>query len=166
MAKNENKYLVAIPDREVGARRKDEIKGRQIPSMTFVSNRLAPGSNMYLEFGWIWDIPTPNPHINEHSHDFDEVLLHIGTDMSNPQDLGAEIEISVEGEKVLIDKTCAFFFPKGVKHGPLVWKKVDRPHLEMALLIGAGSLEQANPGGSLSENKQAGQAEKKDESKK
>jgi hypothetical protein len=37
--------------------------------------------------------------------------------------------------------------PKGVKHGPLVWKKYRRPHLELTIMIGAGSLAEADPGG-------------------
>jgi hypothetical protein len=37
--------------------------------------------------------------------------------------------------------------PKNVKHGPLVWKKFSRPHLEMAIMPGAGTLAEADPGG-------------------
>jgi hypothetical protein len=67
--------------------------------MTLMSNELVPGSNMYLEIGWVNEMPEPNPHIFEHSHDkSNEVVLHIGSNPSNPEDLGAEIEFVVGGE--------------------------------------------------------------------
>jgi hypothetical protein len=34
-----------------------------------------------------------------------------------------------------------------MKHGPLTWKRFTKPHLEMTLMIGAGSLAEADPGG-------------------
>jgi hypothetical protein len=74
----------------------DDVKGRQYPTMTFMSNELIPGSNMYIEEGWIWDMPDPNPHIPEHTHaESDEFVLHIGSDYKNPEDLGGEIEFVV-----------------------------------------------------------------------
>jgi hypothetical protein len=115
--------------------------------MTYMSSDLVPECKVYLEFGWIWDMPEPNPHIFEHSHDYDEIVLHIGSDPGNPEDLGAEIEFVVGGEPLKIDKTAAIFVPKGVKHGPLTWKRVDRPHIQMAIVLGGGTLSQAAPGG-------------------
>ena len=138
------KYLIKKPVREVTA---EEVKGRQRPTMTFMSSDLVPECDVYLEFGWIWDMPEPNPHIFEHTHDYDEIVLHIGSDPNNPEDLGAEIEFVVEGEPLKIDKTSALFVPKGVKHGPLTWKRVDRPHIEMAIVLGGGTLAKAAPGG-------------------
>ena len=138
------KYLIKKPAREVGA---EEIKGRQHPTMTYMSSDLVPENDVYLEFGWIWDIPEPNPHIHEHSHDYDEIVLHIGSDPDNPEDLGAEIEFVVGGEPLIINKTSALFVPKGVKHGPLTWKRVDRPHIQMAIVLGGGTLARAAPGG-------------------
>jgi hypothetical protein len=137
--------LVRKPAYEVGP---GGVKGRQIPTMTLMSNDLVPGSNIYLEVGWIWDTPEPNPHILEHSHSkYNEVVLHIGGDPKNPEDLGAEIEFTVDGEPLVFDTTSALFVPAGVKHGPLVWKKLRRPHLQMAIVLGAGTLAEANPGG-------------------
>jgi hypothetical protein len=141
------KYLIKKPVREVDVTLKGGVKGRGYPTMTYMSNDLVPGCNMYIEFGWIWDMPEPNPHILEHSHDYDEIVLHIGSDPDNPEDLGAEIEFVVGGEPLKIDKTSALFVPKGVKHGPLTWKRVDRPHIQMAMILGAGTLAESAPGG-------------------
>ncbi len=145
---SETKYrrnLVTQPKYEVTAGR---VKGRQYPTMTLMSNELVPGSNLYLEIGWIYEMPEPNPHIFEHSHEkYNEVVLHIGTDPDHPEDLGGEIEFFVGGEPLVFDKTSALFVPAGVKHGPLTWKKVRRPHLQMAMVLGAGTVAEAAPGG-------------------
>jgi hypothetical protein len=115
--------------------------------MTYMSNSQVPESNTYIEFGWIWELPEPNPQVLEHSHDYDEIVLHIGTNPDNPEDLGGEVEFVVGGEKLIIDSTSALFVPKGLKHGPLTWKRVGRPHILMTIIIGAGSLALARPGG-------------------
>jgi len=42
----------------------------------------------------------------------------------------------MEGEPFLINSTSAIYVPKGVKHGPLIWKKFEKPHLELTIMIG------------------------------
>jgi hypothetical protein len=143
-AMNAEKYLVRKPIREVGVGSK--TTGRQIPSQTYMSNALVPGSNTYIEFSWIYDMPNPNPHIPEHVHNYDEIVIHIGNDAKNPQDLGGEIEYCYDGQPLVFDTTTALFIPRGVKHGPLTWKKVTRPHLEMAIILGCGDFDKAAPG--------------------
>jgi hypothetical protein len=67
----------------------DDIRGRQYPTMTYMSNDLVPGSNVYIEMGWVYAMLDPNPHIPQHTHDkSDEFVLHIGSDHKNPEDLG------------------------------------------------------------------------------
>jgi hypothetical protein len=150
MAKNVyKKYLVKVPDREVGGNK--EIKGRQNPTMTYLSNKLVPGSNTYIEIGWIYEIPSPNPHIERHSHNFDEIVIHLGNDPDNPEELGAVIEFGMGDETLTIDKTSCLWVPRGIPHGPLVWKKVDKPHIEMVIMPGAGTLKESNPAGYLPE---------------
>jgi hypothetical protein len=139
------KNLVRKPVYEVSA---GKVKGHSYPTMTLMSNTLVPGSNVYIEGGWIWEMPEPNPHILEHSHDkYGEVVLHIGGDYNNPEDLGGEIEFNIGGEPLVFDRTSAVFVPAGVKHGPVIWKKVTRPHLQIAIVLGAGTLAEADPGG-------------------
>ena len=138
------KYLIKKPAHEVDMK---GVKGRQFPAMTFMNNTLVPGCNVWIGGGWIWAIPTPNPHIFEHAHNYDEIMLHIGSDPNNPEDLGAEIEFVVGGEPLIINTTSSLYVPKGVKHGPLTWKRVDKPHIEMSIIIGTGDLAQAMPAG-------------------
>lgn len=123
-----------------------QVTGRR-PAMTLMSNALVPGSNFYIETGWVFGMPDPNPHIGEHTHDYDEIVIHLGTDPEDQEDLGAEIEFMVAGKPLILNKTSAVYVPKGVKHGPLIWKKYWHPHLELTIMVGAGSLAQADPGG-------------------
>ncbi len=140
----EKSYLVARPAYEVIPA--VSVAGR-IPAMTLLSDRLISGAGNYIEAGWILAMPDPNPHILEHVHDYDEVVLHIGTDPNDQEDLGAEIEFVIDGRPCTITKTSCVFVPKGVRHGPLTWKRFSRPHLEMTIMLGAGSLQEADPGG-------------------
>jgi hypothetical protein len=132
------KYLVRKPVYEQGP----PVKGRQHPTMTYMSRQLVPAANHYIEFGWIYAMPEPNPHIFEMTHGFDEVVFHIGGDPQNPLDLGAEIEFYLGDKLLTVNKTHGEWIPRGVKHGPETWKKVTKPHIEMALLLNCGDLKE------------------------
>jgi hypothetical protein len=128
------KYLVRKPvyERAMG------VKNRQSPTMTYLSSNQIPEANYYIEFGWIYGIPDPNPPVTQHVHQHDEMILHFGGDPQNPEDLGAEIEVRVEGEPLLFDTNTALFAPKGLTHCPVTWKKFKKPHIEMAITLGYG----------------------------
>ena len=145
MKKSSHKMtLVTKPAYEVG--RNTVVTGRRLPSMTYMSNEFVPGCDVYVEYGWIWAVPDPNPLIGEHTHEYDQIALHIGTDPKNPEDLGAEFEIVIDGEPVTINKTHSLYLPKGLKHGPVTWKRVDRPVIEMTITLGGGTVEAVSPG--------------------
>ena len=140
------KYLVKKPAYEVVP--EFPVANRQGPSsMTLMSKNLVPECNIYIECGWVWGMPDPNPHIFEHNHGFEELVLHCGADHEHPEDLGGEIEFSVGGQPLKVDKTSMVFVPQSVSHGPLVWKAYRFPHLEMAIIPGASTLDDADPGG-------------------
>jgi len=141
-----NRLLVRKPVYEIAAGQESRHKGHQVPSMTYMSNALVPGSNTYIEVSWIYDVPTPNPYVFEHAHNFDEIVMHIGSDPQNPEALGAEMQIEVEGQPLAFDRTTALFLPKRTRHGPLTWQKVTRPHLEMTIMLGCGDFAKAMPG--------------------
>jgi hypothetical protein len=129
------KYVVRKPLYEVCA----QVKNRQSPTMTFMSERQVPGVPYYVQLGWINGIPDPNPHVFEHKHDFDEVILFWGGNWETPQDLGGEIEFFIGGQPITFNTNVGIFIPKGTLHGPLTWKKFGFSHVQMNLLIGTGS---------------------------
>jgi quercetin dioxygenase-like cupin family protein len=128
------KYLVRKPVYEAFG----GTKNRQSPTMTILSNKQVPGCNHYLEPGWIYGIPDPNPSLHEHVHEYDEIVMHWGGDYRQPQVLGGEVEFYVGGQPIVFNTTTALFIPRGTRHGPVTWKKFDFPHMQMALMCGTG----------------------------
>jgi hypothetical protein len=148
---NATKYFVKKPAYEVIPT--EEVKGRH-PAMTLMSRNLVAGANMYVEAGWVCAMPDPPTHIYEHTHDYDEIVIHMGVDPDNREELGGEIEFMVDGQPLTINKTSAVWVPKGIKHGPLTWKRFDKPHIEMTIMVGAGTLAEADPGGHREKGKE------------
>jgi len=80
----------------------------------------------HMECVWIWKRSASSGPA-AHTHDFDEILGFIGTDPENIQDLGGDLEIWLEDEKHVINKSCLIYVPKGMKHCPLRTTRLDRP---------------------------------------
>ena len=80
-------------------------------------------------------ISKPMSFDHVHSHNFPEMLCFIGGEPPGITDFGAEIEFTLGGEKHFINTTAVVSIPKGVKHCPIVFKKVTRPiiFLEVSL---------------------------------
>lgn len=64
-----------------------------------------------------------------HSHDFHELLCFIGGNPENIDDLGAEVSICLgdELEEHIITSATIVSIPPGLKHCPLIVKKVTKP---------------------------------------
>lgn len=62
-----------------------------------------------------------------HTHDSDEIIGFFGNNPEDPYDLGGKIEIWLEDEKHIITRTSMIFVPAGMKHCPLIIRRVDRP---------------------------------------
>jgi hypothetical protein len=84
---------------------------------------------LYTSCLWLWDKKGSQPLQVEiaHTHDFNEVLGFVGTVKGDPRALGGEIEFWLEDEKYIIDKSCLIFVPKGMKHLPLYFNRIDTP---------------------------------------
>jgi len=133
------KYLVRKPNYEAFG----GVKNRQSPTMTIMSNKQVPGANYYMEPGWIYGIPDPNPSLHEHVHEYDEIVMHWGGNPETPQVLGGEIEFYVGGQPITFNTTTFLYIPKGTPHGPVIWKKFQFPHMQMAMMLGTGSAGEA-----------------------
>ena len=62
-----------------------------------------------------------------HTHESDEIIGFFGNNPEDPYDLGGEIEIWLEDEKYIITRSSLIFVPAGMKHCPLILRRVDRP---------------------------------------
>jgi hypothetical protein len=130
-------YVVRSPIREAAA----GFTGFQSPSMTYMSNIQINIAPLYMDWAWIWDVPSPP--IGAHKHDSNnEVVLHIGGDPDNPEDLGADMEYGIGGDMLQFSTTYGVFNPKRLHHGPLRWHRVRRPHIEIAIVLGVGTFQE------------------------
>jgi len=89
-----------------------------------------------LGFNTYWEgISAPFVHAPKpHSHDFPQYLIFLGGDVNNLTDLGAEVELSlsldgINLEKHTFTKSTTVYLPPGLFHGPLIYKRVDRPFM-------------------------------------
>jgi hypothetical protein len=67
------------------------------------------------------------PETHAHTHDSDEIIGFFGSNHKDPYDLGGEIEFWIEDEKFLLTRSSMIFVPGGMKHCPLLIRRVDRP---------------------------------------
>ena len=100
----------------------------------FMANNLVPGSNIHLNLMWIYKVPSPNPFVLTHSHQYDEILFFLGTNPNNLEGLGGELTLEMGDEKHVVKTTTAVFIPKGLPH-LLVYNRVDRPQMLVALSL-------------------------------
>ncbi len=96
----------------------------------YMDSSVVPGAT-YMECVWVLPRPagTPSPSAGtkSHTHHYDEVIGFFGTDLNDPYDLGAEVELWLGDEKHIITKTSLVFIPAGLRHCPLNFLRVDRP---------------------------------------
>jgi hypothetical protein len=137
-------YVIRSPMREAGAEFK---QGRTSPTMTYMSGVQIPGIKNYIEMGWTFDMPvsgrTTTGAMPEMVHNnYDEIVLHIGGDYKNPEDLGGDVEFCVGGQPLTFNTSNALYLPRGLRHGPLRLKEYRKPHIVMAIMCGAGTIKE------------------------
>ena len=74
-----------------------------------------------------WHLKPTTSGPQGHTHDADEIIGFFGSNPDDPYDLGAEIEFWIEDEQFMLTRTCMIFVPGGMKHCPLILRKVNRP---------------------------------------
>lgn len=115
----------------------DPMLGRT-RGQTYCCNELFPQSTMNLSLSWFYEIPNKNPFVGEHVHDVDEWILFLPGYQGEGDSIDSvwgEAEFCIEGESYLIrDNTC-IYCPAGVKHGPITYHRIDRPHCFMSVFL-------------------------------
>ena len=71
-----------------------------------------------------------------HVHETDEIIGFFGNNPDDPWDLGGEVEIWLENDRHIITKSALIFVPAGMKHCPLVLRRVDRPIFHFTTVTG------------------------------
>ncbi len=117
----------------------EDGKRRMMEHMVWMDSNVIPKA-FYAEAVWFWPpsmtgriIEPPKPGeedkhgIPPHAHTFPELLSYYGTDMNNPQDLGCEVELWIEDEKYVFDKSFVVYIPENVVHCPLKMHNMTMP---------------------------------------
>jgi hypothetical protein len=99
--------------------------------MAVLDGEVLPAADFHAEVVWFW--PGARGKSGEasiekpHSHPFDEMVSFIGSDPKDIHNLGGEIEIWIDGQKQVIDKSFMAYIPAGIVHGPLYIHRIDKP---------------------------------------
>jgi hypothetical protein len=121
-----DKYVVYVPQKSA--------PDAPFPSLTLMSNELVPGSNVHVMFNWVTQKFEMDQPIS-HAHDYDEMILNIGTNPRDPEDLGGEVIGFLGDEKHVLNKTSAVYIPRNVDHGVVGFNRFDRPYIQMAIKL-------------------------------
>lgn len=92
-------------------------------------------SGMDFSFGWSL-LTQPFVMIKEpHKHDFDQFIFFMGGDPNNVVDFDADIEMGLGGTTHTIKYPACVRIPKGLMHGPLNIKTVNKPLMFIDITI-------------------------------
>ena len=74
-----------------------------------------------------------------HSHDFEQFYFFCNGDLANFRDFDAEVEFSMgeEADMHVISTPTAVHVPTGMIHGPMNFRRVDRPIIFIDALLSA-----------------------------
>lgn len=111
-----------------------EMESKYVKRILQLDAETVPGAEFYSEAKWI--VPGDKSKegillVDSHTHTWGELLGFFGYDYEDIQDLGAEIEFTVDNERHLITRSFAAFIPAGVQHGPLIIRNVVKPIFHM-----------------------------------
>jgi hypothetical protein len=81
----------------------------------------------FVDCTWFWKGSSKGTFEETHTHDFDEVICFVGVNREDPHDLGGEVVVWLDGEKVVLNKSCLIYLPSGMPHGPVQINRIDRP---------------------------------------
>ncbi len=96
--------------------------------VTWLDGDVIPGAFCYEAFMAIK--PTLEGSYNDPPHvhdDWDEIIGMYGTSSADPTDLGGEIQLTLGDEVYSFTRSTAVFVPRGLLHGPFVFKKITTP---------------------------------------
>jgi hypothetical protein len=132
--KNDKNMLTTDKKNPVFPAFRHDMESKFVKRALQLDAETVPGAEFYSEAKWIVPGDTSKEGIllvDSHTHTFGELVGFFGYDYEDIQDLGAEIEFTVDNEKHIITKSFAAFIPAGVQHGPLVIRNVRKPIFHM-----------------------------------
>lgn len=99
----------------------------------WIDGNNVPGA-FQMNTSWYKSVPELDPIFEEHAHDSDELIGFFGSNPDDPYDLGAVIEVSVNGEVHRLTKSTMIFVPANMPHMPLRILSVERPMFHFSIV--------------------------------
>jgi hypothetical protein len=90
----------------------------------------------HMNTAWYLKATAETTESEPHIHDSDEIIGFFGNNPQDPYDLGGEVEFWLEDERHIITRSCLIFVPRGMKHCPLIMRRVDRPIFHFTTVTG------------------------------
>ena len=110
-----------------------EVSSEYAHRLVYLDSEVVPDASFYVEALWFWPGERPKPKHGEehgvkaHTHPFPEMIAFFGTNHEDIHDLCGGVELWIDGEQNIIDKSFVAFVPAGVEHCPLRIRRMDRP---------------------------------------
>jgi hypothetical protein len=132
MATKYSKYIItSCKDTEQKNAWSPTYRPQDRTKILHMDEEVVKGAKLYTAAVWFWPAMIKT-EISErstkpHVHDYDEVLGLIGTNPDDPYDLCGESEVTLGGEKHIVNKSALIYIPAGLEHGPFRETRIDRP---------------------------------------
>ena len=128
------KYIVTdvkpnlkLPPYRLGALEALKKPSGKSARVVWLDDEVVPGA-FYSECLWFWPgMGSEDIKVQTHTHPFDEIITFFGTNFDDPHDLCGEVELWLEDEKIVMTESFLAFIPAGMKHCPLIIRRVDKP---------------------------------------
>ncbi len=121
------KHDMKLPQYRIGALKAQQRPPEKSTRVMWLDDEVIPGA-FYTECVWFMPgMGSEQATVGTHSHSFDEVVSFFGTNYEDLYDLGGEVELWLEDEKIIMTRSFLAFVPAGMKHCPLIIRRVDRP---------------------------------------
>jgi hypothetical protein len=103
----------------------------KMPSMVAYTDADIIEGSKYFSVMIMGEEATKHPGHGPHTHNDPELLVALGTDMSNPRDLGAKMEMCMgpEMESHIVTESTMIWIPANFIHAPFRILEVTRPFI-------------------------------------
>jgi hypothetical protein len=105
---------------------KDPVPGVKMTHLMTTNEGIQKGF-FTVDCSWLWSGAAWTSVGMSHTHNFSHVIGLAGGHSDDPQDMGGEITVWLDGNKEVITRNSLIFVPAGVVHGPIFFNKITRP---------------------------------------
>ena len=129
-----DKYIVTELKIPESKQKLADVYARYAIRILWMDDNVVDGA-FHMNTSWFLKASATTENV-PHTHDTDEIIGFFSSNPDDPYDLGGDIEIWLEDEKYNITRTTMIFVPAGMKHCPMILKRVDRPIFHFTVVTG------------------------------